>query len=85
MEIICGTCANITHVRVCCDGKAGTNGFYWHEYGEKACDGHTERADSIEQVARDMWNLVIAHNRTCRSGVDFGEIEKRLTALGVIV
>lgn len=42
-----------------------------------------QRCKQLEQVARDMWRYVVAHNTPDVPGIDMTEFGDRLEALGV--
>lgn len=44
-----------------------------------------QRCRQLEQVARDMWRYVVAHNTPDVPGIDMTEFGDRLEALGVSV
>lgn len=91
----CGTCSHGLHNIVYCETNnpnANTAGL--HGAGEAACKRYSERPDSVEQVARDMYRRMTCmahyacHNNDCECCIDadckvkevFGD---RLEALGV--
>lgn len=86
MEKTCGTCANGEPSVYC-------NVDEWHHRAEntympKACGHYTERTDSIEQVAREMFvdlKMEAAEGEGLYDEDVIHEYRDRLTALGVDV